>query len=220
MRCRKVRSFLSAYSKDELNARRKVAVGEHLSNCADCREELQQVRAVSQVVAETERLAVSEDFNARLLNRIAQERFAETRTNAHFPPKRIPWFRWERAVPAVVTAAVVLLVAIFGGTGFLPFGPPQGPTDQPFVGADIFGGVQKLDKDWSLRSHMDQIDRVNRLSQQVTSGPVTFTTGQTSVTITQTITTAVPYSDTFIEVRRVVHHYVAPNSAGEGQRAH
>ncbi len=229
MRCRKVRSFLSAYSKDELHARRKVAVGEHLSNCADCREELQRLRAISQGMTEVERYTVSEEFNARLLNRIAQERFAETRTNAHFPPRRVPWFRWERAIPAVVTAAVVLLVAILGGAEYLPFG--GGTANGPgVVGASLTGmfdratfeQVQPMDKDWSLRDHMAQIDRVNRLSEKVTATPMTFTTQNGVVRITHTVTAMVPYADTFIEVRRVVHHYANPGrtTAGEGQKAY
>jgi len=225
MRCRKVRSFLSAYSKDELIARRKVAVGEHLSNCADCREELQKVTAIQQATAEVPRVAVSEGFNARLLNRIAEERFAETRTNAHFPPKRAPLFRWQRAVPAVVTAMIVLLAGVFGGTDYLPFGGSDGPV--PYVGASLAGGgwgdVHRMDKDWSLRQQMDQIDRVNRLSQRVTTSPVTFSFSNGIVTIDRTVTTSsTPYTDSFYQVTRVVEVYVVPQgtAAGEGQRAY
>ena len=39
MRCRRTRSFLSAYSNDELTGRQKRAVAEHLAECAECRRE-------------------------------------------------------------------------------------------------------------------------------------------------------------------------------------
>jgi hypothetical protein len=173
------------------------------------------------------KVTVSEDFNARLLNRIAEERFAETRTNAHFPPKRVPMVRWQRAIPAVVTAAILLIAGVFGGADYLPFGGSNGPA--PFVGASLTGSsggwdaVHLMGKDWSLRDRMEQVDRVNRLSQQVTGTPITFTYNGGIVTITEsrpTSTTA--YSDTFYQVRRVVHLYVVPQgtAAGEGQRAY
>ena len=47
MRCRKVRSFLSAYCSDELNVRRKLAVSEHLSACSSCRQQDALIRSMN-----------------------------------------------------------------------------------------------------------------------------------------------------------------------------
>jgi hypothetical protein len=68
---------------------------------------------------------VSADFNARLLNRIAQERFKETRTKAYLP-KKAPSFGWSRLVPAVAATCLVLAVVLAGGINNL-FDTPEQP---------------------------------------------------------------------------------------------
>ena len=80
MRCRKARSYLSAYCNDELTDRTRLAVSDHLSTCSTCRKEEAIYRSMISSGAEIEGLKVDDDFNTRLLNRSAQERFAQTRT--------------------------------------------------------------------------------------------------------------------------------------------
>jgi hypothetical protein len=55
--------------------------------------------------------SVSTDFNNRLLNRIAQERFAETRSQAMLPRVAVPSFFMRRVAPVFVTASLVVAVA-------------------------------------------------------------------------------------------------------------
>ncbi|MFQ5607035.1 MAG: hypothetical protein ACE5GA_03740 [Candidatus Zixiibacteriota bacterium] len=59
---------------------------------------------------------VSEDFNSRLLNRIAEERYAEVNASASLPknflPKKAPLFGRSRLAPAFASAAIVALVAV------------------------------------------------------------------------------------------------------------
>jgi hypothetical protein len=57
---------------------------------------------------------VSADFNSRLLNKIASERFSETRSQAYFP-KKSPALIWSRAIPVVATACLVLAFILTGG---------------------------------------------------------------------------------------------------------
>ena len=116
MRCQKVRSYLSAYCNDELAGRKKLAVDEHLSTCALCRKEESLYNAMFAAKSEIGSLEVSNDFNNNLLNRIANERFAETRTKAYHP-QRPPLMVWSKVVPAVVSAFVVVfaLVTLFSG---------------------------------------------------------------------------------------------------------
>ncbi len=65
-------------------------------------------------------LQVSNDFNNRLMRRIANERFAETRTQAHkqsnqaFLPKNAPHFAFGKLIPAVVSVAAIAVFALVG----------------------------------------------------------------------------------------------------------
>ncbi len=61
------------------------------------------------------RLTVSADFNNQLMERIANERFAETRAKAHtkaFLPQSAPRFAFRRLVPALVSVSAVAALAI------------------------------------------------------------------------------------------------------------
>ncbi|MFZ5980122.1 MAG: anti-sigma factor family protein [Candidatus Zixiibacteriota bacterium] len=116
MRCRKVRSYLSAYSNNELTGRRLLVVREHLSTCAECRKEeaiYTSMRRAGKILSD---VPVSSDFNARLLDRIAQERFSETRSRAYLP-RTAPAVQWWKVVPAVTAA---LLLVFFGVNTLLP----------------------------------------------------------------------------------------------------
>ena len=118
MRCRKVRSYLSAYCRDELSGRRQKAVTEHLEDCPECRREEAVFREINGYMVELQQSRVSDDFNARLLSRIAQERFKKTREKAYLP-KRAPMFTRGQLIPAVASACLVLVFALFGGIGVL-----------------------------------------------------------------------------------------------------
>ena len=111
MRCRKVRYFLSAYCKDELGGRRKLAVSEHLSHCSACRREEVIYRTLNDTKAEMPGFKVSADFNNKVMDRIARERFSETRTKAYLP-KKAPVLAWGKAVPAFVSVCMVVLIAV------------------------------------------------------------------------------------------------------------
>ena len=124
MRCRKVRSFLSAYCNDELTGRKRLAVREHLSTCCDCRREEAFYGSMKTAAGELPGLSVSADFNPQLLNRIARERFAETRTRA-FLPRRAPIVSWSRAVPILAIVPVLALAAAYWFVG----GGTTGPTE-------------------------------------------------------------------------------------------
>ncbi|MFH2035189.1 MAG: zf-HC2 domain-containing protein [Candidatus Zixiibacteriota bacterium] len=130
MRCQKVRFFLSAYCKGELTDKRHDAIQAHLKVCADCRREEALCREIEGSIGKMAEHKVSNDFNSRLLNRIAEERFAETRTKAYHP-KKAPVFGWGKIVPAVTTACLVLAFVFAGGLNVLDHS-----TDQPMLAAD------------------------------------------------------------------------------------
>lgn len=176
MRCQKVRSCLSAYCKEELMGREVLAVREHLSTCAACRQEEVLVRGMETAARELPKVALSTDFNARLLNRIAEERFAETRTKAYLP-QPAPRISWGTLVPVLSSALVLALVAV----SFLS-SPQNGPGNNDANNAglsDDYATVQptnnpnmssRLKANWSLRSELAQTERMSRLSGMVTGG--------------------------------------------------
>jgi len=176
MRCQKARSCLSAYCKDELIGRDLLAMREHLAGCALCRREEAAVRAMFAATDSVRGPAVSADFNAKLLDRIARERFSETRTKAYLP-RRTPVIGWPRLVP--VAAVVMVAVLAFVGSEYLqrdqasPIAVGQEAsldnsymTVQPERNRDV---TTKVSPDWSFRSQLVQADRVNRVSGMLTS---------------------------------------------------
>ena len=172
MRCRKVRSYLSAYSNNELTGRRLLVVREHLSTCAECRKEeaiYKSMRRAGKVLPD---VPVSGDFNAWLLDRIAQERFTETRTRAYLP-RTAPVVQWWKVVPAV-TAAVLLV--FFGFNSLLPVldrNPQQmaagdesldnsyltvQPTDNPNLEVDLNKLLAKVERSDRIYQEMARRD--------------------------------------------------------------
>lgn len=189
MRFRKTRSCLSAYSNDELDARQNEAVREQLAQDELLKRELLIFDQIKAGCRELEDLKLSDDFNARLLNRIAHERFAETRTKAYLP-SRIPGL-WRRlAVPAMATVAI----AFFGLVGYSAW---QNLPEQSQATAQA--GEQQLGEDdsylyassdknpnlgrqalegRSLSSLMARVDQADRISNRMTSGAQFVTNSQ------------------------------------------
>ncbi len=176
MRCQKARSCLSAYCRDELIGRDLLAMREHLAGCALCRREEAAARAMSEATSSIRGPKVSADFNAKLLDRIARERFAETRTKAYMP-RRTPVFSWPRLVPVI--GVVVVAAMAFVGSEYLwrnqasptAAGQPASLdnsylTVQPEPNRDVTTNVSP---DWSFRSQFIQAERLNRVSGMLTS---------------------------------------------------
>ncbi len=218
MRCRKVRSCLSAYCREELTGRRYTAVSEHLLNCKSCRAEEEVYRQMYAAVAKIPSMPVSTDFNARLLDRVAQERFAETRTRAYLP-KSAPLFSWRKGVPVVVTACL----AIFAVVSMMP------STDQP--GSRVLAGdssddsyltVQpvsnpnmtvRMHKDWSLDRQLAHTQRANRISNNLMPVGSFGRSYATPVSTGAPVTgRPVPYLRQNLQVRPVLKTYVLPAS--------
>ncbi|HVP07462.1 MAG TPA: zf-HC2 domain-containing protein [Candidatus Acidoferrum sp.] len=180
MRCRKVRSYLSAYCNDEVAGRSLVAIQEHLSTCGACRREESLYRSMREGARELRAGSLSRDFNARLLDRIAQERFQETRTRAYFPRPSVPVLSWRRVAPVLGSVAVIALAAIFalspGSNRAVPTYASSSPgssslddsylTVQPDANPNM---TSNLKKNWSLDTQLAKAERSRQISGMLTS---------------------------------------------------
>ena len=183
MRCRKVRSFLSAYCNGELSGTRQREVVYHLDSCPECRREEMIYRelAIAKNKVKLDQPEVSSDFNARLLNRIADERFKETRKKAYLP-KKAPAFG-TRTLVTVSATAVLVLAFVFAG-GFGPFSvPDQSPmmaenaspanvvnTDDRYLTVEPSDNhvlAQHVDQQWEFNRHMARANRIRGYMNQL-----------------------------------------------------
>jgi hypothetical protein len=85
---------------------------------------------LSQTVRKLPQASVSDDFNNRLLKRIADERHRETRTRAYMP-KRVPVIGMNRLAPILATFCLVLAFVFSGGIDKL-----VGPGSEAVILAD------------------------------------------------------------------------------------
>ena len=230
MRFRKTRSCLSAYSNDELDARQKEAVREQLAQDETLKREALVFKQIKDGCNELEDIELSDDFNARLLNRIAAERFAETRTKAYLP-SRIPGLWWRIAVPAMTT----VVIACFGLVGYSAW---QNLPEQ--FQATAQSGEQQLGEDdsylyassdknpnlgrqalqgRSLSSLMARVDRANKISNWMTSGAQYVTNNQLASHQTwsgNARRSPIPFSIQFYLVRPILKTKpLAPRTDGE-----
>ena len=230
MRCRKVRSFLSAYCSGELDRRHNRAVSEHLLTCAACRREEAVYRQMAEAVAEVPQMGITEDFNSRLLNRIAQERFAETRTKAYMP-KPAPLFLWRRVAPVLATFCLAVFV-VFSGLGpILDRGPDnvsdEGNLDNSYLTAQPDSNPNMtvhMTRDWSLNGQLARAERVSRISNQVApaSSYAGWSDARSLTTMVSSGYRSAPYSTSLSRMRPVQRYYSAPSSTSgtEGQKAY
>ncbi|MEA2030501.1 MAG: zf-HC2 domain-containing protein [candidate division Zixibacteria bacterium] len=228
MRCRKVRSYLSAYCGDELSGRRKLAVSEHLAACAECRRAEADYRSLIEAGSQLSTVDVSENFNAKLLNRVARERFAETRTKAYLP-RKAPVVRWTTVVaPIAVTASLIfafLMVGFQPGTDNFDPGTARN-TDNSYLTAQPVKNPNmtnsSMQKDWSLTSQMARADRLDRMSQRIVerirANSIPSTTGLTNVSATAN--QPAPWNQTFYRIRPVVRIYQTPDVQKGGNTAY
>lgn len=227
MRCQKVRSCLSAFCNDELTGSAFAKVSDHLATCAGCQAEEQYYRAVFKGSQELKSHRVSEGFNNRLLERIAHERFAETRSRAYFP-KNTPLILVRRVIPILATTFLVVAVVT---TNFLPKNSPQPeslavnnqPLDDSYLTAQPVNnpnmtGTLKLD--WTLDEQLARSDRMDRISRQLTfDSPFNYFNQGNALNVSTSSSQSTPFVDGYYRVRPVITVFepAAPNINKEAE---
>lgn len=221
MRWQKARSFLSAYCSDELSNRRKLKVSRLLQSSKVLQREEQDYRAMQEAVKEVPGIKVSDDFSNKLLNRIAQERFKETRTQAYLP-KAAPLFRWSRAIPAVVSVTAAVLIA------FVVFGDQARVTSPGYAVSsdgisDAYLTAQPINnpnlavamaKDWSLNQQMASLARLQQLSETMRApSGFQFDNSMNHLAGARSLANQpIPYLPNYYRVRPVLRLYISPQS--------
>jgi len=224
MRCRRVRSFLSAYCRDELDSHKQFAMREHLADCDACRREEAVFRQMAETTRELPQMNIADDFNARLLNRIAKERFSETRSKAYLP-RKAPSLFWRRVMPAVATTFVAVFVAVValwpthdGSTPVMM--TDSGSLDDSYLTAQPVSNPNvtvNLRKDWSFGHQLAQTKRFNRISNAMTPATSSGVWKQSDGlnTMVSSKSNWSPYVINRYSVHPIVKVYVSPRSASE-----
>ena len=73
MKCSEIRKKLSAYLDDEVTDKEKKILSDHLDNCLECRNELQELRGVNKGLQGVGTMEVPPYFFTRLKQRIADQ---------------------------------------------------------------------------------------------------------------------------------------------------
>jgi anti-sigma factor RsiW len=229
MRCQKVRSFLSAYCRDELEGRRRRQVSDHLLDCRSCRTQEEFYRNMGSASTEMSSMKVSTDFNQKLLHRVAQERFAETRTKA-FLPKEAPLLLWRKVVPIAATACVVVLAFIATMSPILDGGTPEYAitnsgsgdaylTAQPTANPNM---AVQLKDDWTLENQLATAERIHRIRNSVIPAsaftPPEYTSGMNRRVSSNSC--PAPFVNNYFRVRPVVRIYVIPQQSTNKEGSH
>lgn len=229
MRCQKVRSCLSAYCNEELSGRALRRVSDHLTTCNGCREEEQQYRSIMQESREMNIVKVSQDFNNRLLDRIARERFAETRTRAYLP-KPVPSFVFRRLVPVLATAflATFVFITAFNGSNDIPTNDSFAVNSDLTLSDDYLtvqpvnnpNMTSMLRKGWSLDEQLERSERINRITRQLTIDfPFNYYGQGNAINVSTRTNSPVPFIDGFYRVRPVLNVFESAGSNANKEAA-
>lgn len=229
MRCRKAQSLTSAYSSDELEGRRLTALREHLAVCAECRSEAQLMRTVIAAGRSMSSAPLSDDFNRKLLDRIARERFTETRTKPFFPRLR-PVALWPRVAAVSVTFGVVLFSLGMFAPGMIQDSSPNSATtfssislgeDDSYLTAQPSAHVRRavpLKRNWSLNEQLALSERISHISNKLTS-PSGFSNQSLAGSLRNPAfypRLSAPYSFQYIRIRPVFRGYRFNTSQTQG----
>jgi len=220
MRCLKVRSLLSAYSNGELKESVQLAVSEHLAACVGCRQSASFYRTLSETHIQLPTKSVSTDFNNKLLNRIAQERFAETRSRAWLPRTDVPSFFMRRVAPVFVTASLVLAVAVTYAPKLENSPEQMLASDQVSMLDDSYLTAQPKANPNMLASQMRpgrtiahmvaSTQRTVRITNMMLS-PESF--AGDGYTVASSNLTPASFAESFYRLRPIVRMYAAPQGA-------
>src|SRR5215472_9314886 len=98
MSCKNNESRILAYIDGRLKESERVEMEKHLASCAACSVQVNEFRAISDLLGELPMVEPSPEFDVRVLARVAAE-----------PVKKLTWWSWAWPAPRVAFAATALL---------------------------------------------------------------------------------------------------------------
>ncbi|UCC13053.1 MAG: zf-HC2 domain-containing protein [candidate division WOR-3 bacterium] len=107
MKCSQVKKKLTAYIDGEISENEQAIISEHVKSCASCRQELEELAAVTRTLDEVVDVEVTPYFRAHLKTRLREEKADEE--------KPFPFLEWIRRATIPVAAAALFLFSIVAG---------------------------------------------------------------------------------------------------------
>lgn len=110
MSCSEIRDDLKAFADGELSVSARTAVDRHVSECSDCRGELEEIRRLTTELRAIDTAVPRADLRKRIM--------AQIPVPIVEPPafKRSFWKSWWPSSLALAGTAAVILVVMFGGS--------------------------------------------------------------------------------------------------------
>jgi anti-sigma factor RsiW len=163
--CTHVRARLSGYLDRALAPSEREAVGRHLAACRKCDAVLAELRGLTGVLHELDRVDLPEGFEARFARRLEAEARTTPRTPAAAPapapaprsarPRRFGWAAFTGWPVRALAGAAVAVVLYFGflasGPNRIPLAPPGSravPVSAPAAAPRIELGQDALVRIW------------------------------------------------------------------------
>ncbi len=108
MRCKQARQMISQYIDEALGPDAKKAFASHIRDCAACREEMEEIRAVHQMFASAERFSAPYGFATRVLANLEEKEGAR-------PWSLLGFKTFFLRTAQVGFALVVMIIGIISG---------------------------------------------------------------------------------------------------------
>jgi len=115
MTCGQVQSLLSSYLDGAVTGRQMFALGEHLNECGECRDDYSALRQTQRLLSRVGRAQAPDDLSLKV--RLAISREAARRREPVFGNLRLRVANAFRAFMVPATAGVVATLVIFGVLG-------------------------------------------------------------------------------------------------------
>ena len=115
MTCGQVQSLLSSYLDGAVTGRQMFALGEHLNECGECRDDYSALRQTQRLLSRVGRAQAPDDLSLKV--RLAISREAARRREPVFGNLRLRVANAFRAFIVPATAGVVATLVIFGVLG-------------------------------------------------------------------------------------------------------
>ncbi len=139
---------LSAYLDAELGDAELQRVSDHLTTCTDCTKRLAALRAVDALVAESDTIEPSDEFNRTFWSKVSE---VEQRTES---PLWRQWLHpgWRPALAAGLTAGIIIGAVLISG-----------PKEAPTLEEVIMSENMELLTEYDLIRHLDILENWDAL---------------------------------------------------------